>query len=126
MVLTVSFVLSPVIGLSCHRRLANGGKSAPGRADLASARLDAGVEASGPHDFIVRDSVGRPRAVWSLTGMKPALHPVTRPDAAASTASRPAFVTIASRPPEGRDGEGYAADLGRKGTEIFLKQGLDR
>ena len=101
MVLTIYFVLSPVIGLSCHRRLANGGKSAPGRADLASARLDAGVEASGPHDFIVRDSVGRPRAVWSLTGMKPALHPVTRPDAAASTASRPAFVTIASRPSDG-------------------------
>ena len=56
MVLTIYFVLSPVIGLSCHRRLANGGKSAPGRADLASARLDAGVEASGPHGFAVRGS----------------------------------------------------------------------
>jgi hypothetical protein len=43
MVLTVSFVLSPVIGLFCHRRLAR-----------LLARLDAGVEASGPHDFAVR------------------------------------------------------------------------
>ena len=48
MVLTVSFVLSPVIGLSCHRRLAD-----------ASAKLDAGVEASGPHDFAVRFSAIR-------------------------------------------------------------------
>ena len=42
MVLTVSFVLSPVIGLVCHRRFA------------LAAKLDAGVEASGPHDFAVR------------------------------------------------------------------------
>jgi hypothetical protein len=38
------FVLSPAIGLSCHRRLAD-----------TSARLDAGVEASGPHDLAVRE-----------------------------------------------------------------------
>jgi hypothetical protein len=43
MVLTVSFVLFPVIGLSCHRHLAD-----------TSAKLDAGVEASEPHDFAVR------------------------------------------------------------------------
>src|SRR4051795_8783625 len=43
MVLTVSFVISPVIGLCCHRRLAR-----------LSAELDASVEASGPHDFAVR------------------------------------------------------------------------
>jgi hypothetical protein len=42
MVLTASFVLSPVIGLCCHRRLA------------FTAKLDASVEASGPHDFAVR------------------------------------------------------------------------
>ena len=42
MVLTVSFGLSPVIGLVCHRRFA------------FTAKLDAGVEASGPHDFAVR------------------------------------------------------------------------
>jgi hypothetical protein len=44
MVLTVSFVISPVIGLSCHRRLRIS----------AIYKLDAGVEASGPHDFSVR------------------------------------------------------------------------
>jgi hypothetical protein len=43
MVLTVSFALSPVIGLCCHRRRQN-----------CFRRLDAGVEASGPHDFAVR------------------------------------------------------------------------
>jgi hypothetical protein len=34
-------------------------------------------------------------------------------------------VTIASRPSVGRDGGGYAGDLGRKGTRIFLRRGLD-
>src|SRR3954451_20972039 len=43
MVLTVSFVIFPVIGLGCHRRLAR-----------LSAKLDASVEASEPHDFAVR------------------------------------------------------------------------
>jgi hypothetical protein len=47
MVLTVSFVLSPVIGLVCHRH------------PRFSRRLDAGVEASGPHDFAVRVSAIR-------------------------------------------------------------------
>ena len=68
MVLTVSFVLSPVIGLDCHRR-------------LACAKLDASVEASGPHDFAVRV---QPRSSAVLT--------------IASIASRPASVTIASAP----------------------------
>jgi len=62
MVLTVSFVLSPVIGLSCHRRLAD-----------YPAKLDAGVEASGPHDFAVRDSAAR---LWRC--LRPP-HPVPRP-----------------------------------------------
>ena len=43
MVLTASFVLSPAIGLSCHRRL-----------QRLNCKLDVGVEASGPHDFSVR------------------------------------------------------------------------
>src|SRR5258708_31989591 len=43
MVLTAYIVLSPAIGLSCHRRLR-----------IATRNLDAGVEASGPHDFTVR------------------------------------------------------------------------
>jgi hypothetical protein len=47
MVLTVSFVISLVIGLSCHHH---------GR---TSRQLDASVEASGPHDFAVRESAIR-------------------------------------------------------------------
>src|ERR1700733_5618767 len=43
MVLTVSFVLSPVIGLCCHRRQWT-----------RLHQLDARVEASGPPDFAVR------------------------------------------------------------------------
>jgi hypothetical protein len=38
-------VLSPVIGLSCHRHQ---------RDAKHHRRLDASVEASGPHDFAVR------------------------------------------------------------------------
>src|SRR5438874_2500496 len=47
MVLTVSFVLFPVTGLVCHRRLA------------FTAKLDASVGASEPHDFAVRLSAVR-------------------------------------------------------------------
>ena len=72
---TAYTALSPVTGLSCHRRLAD-----------TSARLDSSVGASGPHDFAVR----------KITPSSEALP--------ASTASRPAFVTIASRPCVGRDG----------------------
>src|SRR3982751_4997218 len=68
-VLTVSFVISPVIGLCCHRRFAS------------AAKLDASVEASGPHDFAVRVQ-HRSSAVLTI----------------ASIASRPASVTIASAP----------------------------
>jgi hypothetical protein len=45
MVLTVSFALSPVTGLFCHCHLAD-----------TSAKLDASVGASGPHDFAVREA----------------------------------------------------------------------
>src|SRR3979490_3003367 len=66
---TASFALSPAIGLVCHRHLAR-----------LLARLDAGVEASEPHDFAVRKT-----ARSSLAPPAP-------------TASRPASVTIAIRP----------------------------
>jgi hypothetical protein len=71
MVLTVSFVLSPVIGLFCHRRKRNAQALSP---------LDASVEASGPHDFAVRD----PRSRQSTNRV----HRI----------SPPTFVTIAKRP----------------------------
>src|ERR1700736_5874976 len=50
----------------------------------------------------------------------PPCHPLTSPDAAASTASRPALVTTRDRPSVGRDGDGYASDLGQARSEIFL------
>jgi hypothetical protein len=65
MVLTASFVLSLVTGLSCHHH----------RVDT-SAQFDAGVGASGPHDFA-------PSAASSL--VRTAL---PCDDAAASTASQ--------------------------------------
>ena len=70
MVLTVSFALSPVIGLCCHRR----------RRDVFR-RLDAGIEASGPHDFAVR-----------------ALHRSSSQAARVHRIPRPTSVTIAKRP----------------------------
>jgi hypothetical protein len=66
MVLTVSFVLFPVIGLSCHRRQ---------RDAKHHRRLDASVEASEPHDFIVRNSTLVLRAVASIAS--PAQRSVT-------------------------------------------------
>ena len=48
------------------------------------------------------------------------------PDALASTASRPAFVTTRDRPSVGRDGNGYRFDSSQADTEIFLQKGLDR
>jgi hypothetical protein len=97
MVLTVSFVLSPVIGLSCHRRLAD-----------TSARLDASVEASGPYDFAVRVSAVRQKRIC--------VHRIPCPT----------FVTIAKRPfVWAGDGGGCRADLGQKRTKIFLQTKLD-
>ena len=49
MVLTAYFVLSPVIGLFCHRHQ-----------QRCHHQLDTSVEASGPHDFAVRISAVRP------------------------------------------------------------------
>jgi hypothetical protein len=62
MVLTAYFVLSPVIGLCCHRRLRI--KACPRPVGPTCLRkLDAGVEASGPHDFTVRASIVRQLAL---------------------------------------------------------------
>jgi hypothetical protein len=74
MVLTVSFALSPVTGLVCHRRRRN---EAPPRARLgkgAFRRLDASVGASGPHDFAVRWATSFVRAPFDRSqALAPAL-----------------------------------------------------
>src|SRR3984893_16644867 len=80
----------------------------PSSAKIAFRELDTSVGVSGPHDFAVR---------------------LTRRSSAApsaSTASRPAAVTIACRPSVGRDGEAYKSDLGLARTGIFLRMRLDR
>jgi hypothetical protein len=71
-------------------------------------QLDASVGASGPHDFAVRKS-----ALSSAAQL-------------ASIASRP-YVRDDRETPlcVGRDGEGYAGDLGQKKMRIFLRRGLD-
>src|SRR5207245_4543953 len=63
-------------------------------------------------------------ALYSLTDNRPAnLH---APDAAASTASRPAFVTTRDPPLlSRRDGAEKATDLGVKESGIFLRGRLD-
>jgi len=103
MVLTVSFVLSPAIGLFCHRRQRTNVLSAPGRADLNIRELDASIGASGPHDFAVRCNIVRPLAVDCSQVFQLALQPLRAQNTAASTASHPASVTIAIRPSVGRD-----------------------
>ena len=84
MVLTVSFALSRVTGLVCH----------PRPRKLPSANL---TPASGRQDHTTS-----PSASSALRLCAPL----------ASIASRPASVTIESRPSVGRDGRGCIADLG--------------
>jgi hypothetical protein len=98
MVLTAYSALSPVTGLSCHRR--------PRK--LPSANL---TPASGRQDHTTS-----PSASGALRRCVPS----------ASTASRPAFVTIASRPSVGRDGARYIPDFYFGKTEIFFRKGLDK
>src|SRR5258706_14406015 len=59
-------------------------------------------------------------------GPKPALRSHRAQNAAASTASLPASVTIAIRPSVGWDGEGCRDVSTKQGNEIFLQMGLDR
>jgi hypothetical protein len=58
---TAYFVLSPVIGLSCHRHRR-----------CYHHQLDAGVEASGPHDFAVRKKTLSSEAPPASTASHPA------------------------------------------------------
>src|SRR6202166_2877510 len=100
MVLTVYFVLSPAIGLFCHRRLTDIGGSAPGRAAFASARLDTSVEMSGPHDLTVRVSAVRQLAVDNSRASAPALPSRVVPDAARVHRIPPRVRDVAQRPSE--------------------------
>src|SRR6202022_2700134 len=124
MVLTASFVLSPVIGLFCHRRPADMVLSAPGRADLppldltpASRRQDHTTSPSASAPFVSApcDRSRETRPAIKLRARRCRVHRIPRPTS----------VTIAKRPSVGRDGEGYSFDLGQARTGIFLQMGLD-
>ena len=96
MVLTVSFVLFPVTGLSCHRHFA------------LAAKLDASVGASEPHDFAVREA----RAfVFRAASRPPHPAPNVRDDR--------------ETPLSGTGWRAYNFDLGKSRTGIFLRKGLD-
>src|SRR5258707_15518498 len=100
MVLTVSFELSPGTGLFCHRRPRIKSCLSPvGPTRLRE--LDASVGASGPHDFAVRCNISRPLAVDRSQVFQLALQSRRAQNAAASTASLPASVTIMIRPSGG-------------------------
>jgi hypothetical protein len=124
MVLTVSFALSLVIGflVTVISRIAS--VSAPGWADTPPQDL---TPASRRQDHTTSPSAAASLvSALSMAHGKPALPSHRAPNAAASTASRPAFVTIAIRPCMGRDGAGYGFDLGEAGRNIFLQMGMDR
>jgi hypothetical protein len=99
MVLTAYVGLSPVTGLFCHRRLADIVLSKPGWADLNSAKLDASVGASGPHDFAVRDQhlSSACRGIAHKSFDQPC-NPVARKTLPRPPHPHPASVTIAIRP----------------------------
>ena len=85
----------------------NGLRSCPRPVGPTNLReLDTSIGVSEPHDFTVRSNIVRQHAAdCSQAVRRPALPPRVTPDAAASTASRPAFLTIANRPSVGWDGE---------------------
>jgi hypothetical protein len=95
MVLTVSFALSPVIGLSCHRRLAD---SYPRSLTPASRR---------------QDHTTSPSATQAPSSEAPA----------ASTASRPTSVTIAKRPFVGTGRFGSIAVSTERPSQKFFSGG---
>src|SRR5712691_8351759 len=107
MVLTVSFALSPVTGLFCHRRPRTNVVPKPGRADITSANL---TPASGRQDHATSPyaTSSLVRVLLTAHGFKePALRSRRMQNAAASTASHPASLTIRIRPSVGREYEKF-------------------
>jgi hypothetical protein len=130
-------VLSSATNSSCHRhpRIKALSKARSGRLTSANLTPATGARTTRlhrPQHLISAKgfdglSIVRLRAIRQLTGLvDPPCHPLTSPDAAASTASRPALVTTRDRPSCGTGRLGYASDLGQPKTEIFLQMGLDR
>jgi hypothetical protein len=74
----------------------------PQQSPFVRAQADRSRVKDPPCDYLTRPALPRPP------------HPI------------PTFVTMANAPLPGRDGEKSRDDLGRKGSGIFLKAGLDR
>jgi hypothetical protein len=79
---TVYFVISPAIGFLATVVSRISGFVRHGCAERASTRLDTSIEASGPHDFTVRDQRRRLRVLKIAHGEQSALRPHRTPDAA--------------------------------------------
>jgi hypothetical protein len=125
MVLTAYIVLSPATNSSCHRHRRIEGFAAPGRADLTSADL---TPATGARTTRFCRPLQSPFVCVSSIAhrsCRPALQSRFTPDAAASTASLPASVTIAIRPSWGWDGGINKSVSTKRRSEIFLTRALD-
>src|SRR5713226_6550799 len=95
---TAYFVLSPVTGLFCHRRLRTDVVSAPGRADPTSATL---TPASGRQDHTTSPYAAAPFVSSPFDRsqiFRPALHHVARLTLPRPPHPTPRFVTIMIRP----------------------------
>ena len=95
----------------------------PGRAFSTSARLDASVEASDPHDFAVRFNAVRLPAGRSLTELIPPRHHLRARHCRVHRVPSPRFVTIMIRPSEraGMRGNMRVIWGGRQGKFLFFR-----
>jgi hypothetical protein len=122
--LTAYAALSPETNSSCLRRC---------RLDGGPIRLDRCRHRQLGTSHGCRDHTVLPYAATSVilraivhSRPKPPCEQFLAPDAAASTASRPAFVTTRDPPLlPGRDGAERATDLGVRESDIFFRGGLD-
>ena len=79
-----------------------------------------------PAEVLAEALKRRSSARCTIAHVKPPCDRNHAPDAAASTASRPAFVTIASRPSGDETGRACRDDLPDGESGIFFVGGLDR
>jgi hypothetical protein len=121
---TAYAVLFPATNSSCHRRQRIDGFARPGWAHKDLRRLDT---SNGCQNHTVLPYALAPFVLRAVVrSRKTALQTNLRADAATSTTSHPAFVTIAIRPScRERTGRAGSADLPDGTSEIFFARGLD-